>query len=232
VVLFLAALAVGLAVPVFLLLTDIEVVAYEFSPYRRSWESSGVPAVTGLTTDQLVWTLTRALDYATGKRPDLQFDRTELDAGPAGRPAFSETEIAHMVDVRSLFGLARTVRVASLGLALAGGMVLWTLHRRQAAARLARGLITGAAVFLLAWAALAVFAVSDFNAFWTLFHETLFTNDLWLLPEDSLLIRMLPESLFRTLSLEVVGLLTAELLLIFGLCRHYLRRRTPGEAQR
>jgi integral membrane protein (TIGR01906 family) len=231
VVLSLVAFVVGLALPTFLLLADIEVVAYHLPPYRKSFEAAGTPAATGLTSDQLVWTLTRVLDYGMARRPDLQFDRAEFDAGPPGRPAFMTIEIDHMVDVRSLFGLARTVRGAALGLALAGAAALWVLDRRGGWARLARGLITGAAVFLLGWAALAAFAVIDFNAFWTLFHETLFTNELWLLPEDSLLIQMLPESLFRTLALEVVGLLTVELVVIFGLSGFSLRRRTPGEAR-
>ena len=44
------------------------------------------------------------------------------------------------------------------------------------------------------FAFLGIWAYVDFNAFWTMFHEILFTNDLWLLdPRVSIMINMFPE---------------------------------------
>lgn len=220
----LVALAVGLALPAFLLLGDIELVAHDLSAYRASFVETGAPARTGLTEDQLVWVISRTVDYATGRRADLQFDRADLDGGPPGRPAFTPDEVKHMADVRLLFGLARTWRRALLGAALTGTVALLLLDRRRAGVRLARGLVAGATLALASWALLAVAVLVGFGPFWTAFHETLFTNDLWLLPESSLLIRMLPESLFQSLALEVVGLFSLETVLILVAAVIYLRR--------
>lgn len=218
------ALIVGLALPAFLLLADVEVVAYHLGAYRESFAGTGAPARIGLSEDQLVWTIRRSLDYATGRGNDLQFDRSELDQGPPGRPAFTGIELDHMVDVRVLFGLARTVRWAALGLAVAGAAAIVALERRRGWARLARGLMIGAVLFLGLWAVLAAAVLTGFSSFWTAFHETLFSNDLWLLPVGSLLIEMLPESLFQRLALEIVGLLTLEVLVVLLLAVVYLRR--------
>jgi integral membrane protein (TIGR01906 family) len=218
-----AALAVGLALPSFLLLIDVEAVAYDMPAYRESFAQAGAPAATGFSLEQLDWTMRRTLDYATGRRADLQFDRADADGGPPGRPAFSRIEIDHMADVRSLFGLATTCRRVALFVITLGGLAVILVERRQGLARLGRGLGQGAAAFLGAGALLAAAMLTGFSSFWTAFHETLFTNDLWLLPADSLLIQMLPESLFQRLALEIVGLLAVELSAILGLSV-YLRR--------
>lgn len=221
----LASLLVALAMPLFLFLADVEGVAYHLSAYEQSFVASGAPAATGLTADQLLVVITRTLDYATGRRQDFQFDLSEIGAGPPGRPAFSEIEVAHMADVRALFLLGRAVRRAALWLVVLGAAALLALDRARGGARLARALMAGSAVTMVAWGALAVAVLLDFGSFWTGFHETLFSNDLWLLPSGSLLIEMLPESLFQRLALEVVGLLTVEALAILFLSAGYLRNR-------
>jgi len=228
-------LVVGLALPVFLLLADIEVVAYHFADYRDSFIRTGASAATGLTVDQLVWTIRRTVDYATGRRTDLQFDRADLDHGPPGRPAFSRIELEHMVDVRALFALGRKVRWAALVAAVVGGAAVIALGRRRGGpaagaggAVLARGLLAGAALFLGLWAVLAGAVLAGFSSFWTSFHEVLFSNNLWLLPADCLLIEMLPESLFQRLALEVVGLLAVELAVVIFASALYLRGRPSG----
>lgn len=222
------ALVVGLALPLFLLLTDLEIVSYHLGAYRQSFIASGAPARTGLDADQLVSTIRRTLDYATSRRADLQFDKAELDGGPAGRPAFSQIELDHMVDVRALFGLAQKVRWGAALAALVAAAAVLALERRRGWTRLARGLLIGVVVYIGLWAILAIAMVTGFSAFWTKFHETLFSNNLWLLPVDSLLIEMLPESLFQRLALEIVGLETAELLVLLTLAALGLRseRRT------
>ncbi len=232
---FLAAIVVGLAVPVFFILADIEIVAYHRAPYQASFAANGTPASLGLTQDQLWGVMRRVLDYSTGHRADLQFDWAAVDGGSPGRPAFGQRELDHMVDVRALFALGSKVRWAALAAALVGTVLVFVLlrpDRRRALGRLASGLILGSALSMLAWGVLAFAVLRGFGDFWTTFHETLFTNDLWLLPVNSLLIRMLPEDLFRRLALEIVGLFTLETIVVLVMSAVVLRRnarpRRPG----
>ena len=58
-----------------------------------------------------------------------------------------------------------------------------------------------------------------FEPVFTLFHELLFDNDLWLFPWSSYLIRILPESFFVACGVRIVGmnLILYVLLLVFSL---------------
>jgi len=220
----LVALLAAVSLFVFLLLANVEVAAYHINTYRKSFAATGAPARTGFTLDQLTQVISRVLDYSTGRRADLQFDRAELDSGPPGRPAFTPRELDHMVDVRRLFTRTRTVRWTALGMAAAGAAFLVFRERRRGLSRLARGIVFTAVISMAVWGGLAVVVVAGFDGFWTQFHLALFPNDLWRLPVDSLLIRMLPPELFQSLSLEVLGLFTAEVLALGALALVCLRR--------
>ncbi len=78
----------------------------------------------------------------------------------------------------------------------------------------------GLAALLLPLGAFAVWAAVDFSSAFTFFHETLFTNDLWLLnPETDLLLRLLPEQFFADIAATIAarpGVLRVVPLAIFG----------------
>ena len=142
-------------------------------------------------------------DYLTGRTETFQHSF----AGPDGTEylCFQAHEQAHMADVRGLIRLDTAVMIASLLAGLAATAAVIRLHRQtggealRACAAGVRTLLTGLAVLataLLAWAAV------DFNGFFTAFHRVAFRNDLWLLnPRTDLLIRLMPEKLFRVLGL-------------------------------
>ena len=123
-----------------------------------------------------------------------------------------------MRDVLELFDLARAVRnalfVIAAGLLAAG---LW-LSR---GARLLPMCFVGLAALLLPLGAFAIWAAADFSGAFTFFHETLFTNDLWLLnPETDLLLRLLPEQFFAdfagVIAVRALAYMLAVPLAIFG----------------
>lgn len=155
--------------------------------------------------------------YIRGEREDLNVNATVYGKW---QPAFNDTEILHMKDVRALFDLARSVRWACLiaGSALAA-VPVW--HRRKC---VWHGFLTALGVYLAAGMALGLWAAADFTQAFTWFHEVLFANELWLLnPRTDLLIRMLPEAFFAEIAAAAViamGLLVAltgaAVWLIFG----------------
>lgn len=222
----------ALSLLTFLLITDIRLVARDITVYRASFATSGATARTGLDVDQLTRVITRVIDYSMGRRPDLQLDRAELDGGPPGRPALTQREVRHMVDVRALFARAETWRWGSLVLSgLGAGVVFLLLSRRGALLALSVAAAVVSSAVLLGLAAIGALALTAFDPFWDFFHELAFTNDLWLLPRGSLLIEMLPLSLFQSLVLRVAGLfaLEAVLLLVTGLVIGRRVRGLPGE---
>ena len=174
--------------------------------YRELQEANGLPEAAGVTQEEMERLDGMLAGYLAG-------DEAALDGSP-----FNEKELAHMRDVLGLFDLARAVRNAlfvAAAVLLAAG--LW-LSR---GARLLPMCFIGLAALVLPLGAFALWAAADFSSAFTFFHETLFTNDLWLLdPETDLLLRLLPEQFFAdfagVIAVRALAYMLAVPLAIFG----------------
>ena len=110
---------------------------------------------------------------------------------------FNAKEIYHMCDVARLFQMLR----AGIAVTLSGAGLLIGLSRGR---KFAKASAVGFALWAGLLAALALVIALDFSAAFTVFHEILFTNDLWLLdPRTDLLIRMCPEEMFSAMALRI-----------------------------
>ena len=74
------------------------------------------------------------------------------------------------------------------------------------------------------FALVGIYALIDFNHAFTVFHEIFFTNDLWLLNYDDLLILMLPESLFATIAFQTLLHFFTYLILLVLILRQIKKR--------
>jgi integral membrane protein (TIGR01906 family) len=107
---------------------------------------------------------------------------------------YSPLELAHMGDVQAIFqGIYLTALVSCLLT-----VVLIILLRRKG--RDIRRVVRAAGIAVLALvAALGTISVTvGFDALFVAFHELAFSNNFWLLPEDSGLIRLFPENYFMS----------------------------------
>ena len=149
----------------------------------------------------------------------------------------NERERQHMRDVRDLIvhaeRVARAFMSVATALAVAGAWTGAGLKRRKRVALL--GALAGfGALALIAGGAVLAMNTSGFERLFVLMHETLFTNDLWLLnPSTDVLIRMMPQPLFeRALALVLaqagatlavtLALLAASHLLVCGMIQRNL----------
>lgn len=134
---------------------------------------------------------------------------------------YSPVEIAHMVDVQRIF---QAVYVAALASCLLTFLLVRLLqHRRSDARHIARW--TGTAVLALI-AALATASVTvGFDALFIAFHQLAFTNDFWLLPENSGLIRLVPEQYFMDYFFIALGASAALSVALIVLSRRSHTRR-------
>jgi integral membrane protein (TIGR01906 family) len=108
---------------------------------------------------------------------------------------YSAVELAHMGDVQSVFQivyLGALVSSCVLGITL----VLLTRRSRDRALQAVRYGGIGVLIFV-ATAGTAALTVG-FDQLFITFHEVVFSNDFWLLPEDSSLIRLFPENYFMS----------------------------------
>lgn len=139
--------------------------------------------------------------YISGELPSI--DTQEEVFGTYGE-VFNDSEKAHMTDVLHLFRLERAVRTVCLAAGfflLALSLLLSLNHLMQTAlsALKAFALI----LLLAATAGILLYVFCGFDRLFILFHELLFTNELWLMdPRTDAMIRMFPSEFFLRIAIE------------------------------
>lgn len=150
-------------------------------------------SITGVDIQEYPGLAEKITAYLTGKADTFQ---TTLSVHGQTREAFSEKELLHMQDVKSLFTLCRSVFLFCtliVGVCLA----LSLFRMKSMLPLLSRSYLRVSLFITVLGAALAVWAAIDFHSLFTLFHRLFFTNDLWLLnPKQDLLVQLMPTSFF------------------------------------
>lgn len=170
---------------------------------------------------QLNTALDHVLRYLWDQEEDMQLTLTYLDATTG--PAFSNRELAHMVDVKNLFTQGR--RLAYGCMVLAGVILAYFIWQRKKLDYQVLHFIRATLFVILGlFALIGLYALLDFTNAFTLFHHVFFSNDLWLLNPDDLLIIMLPESLFATIAFQtLLAFFTYLVLLLLSL--RFIKKR-------
>ena len=149
--------------------------------------------------------------YLKGDKDAL--DETEL---------FNADEKAHMADVYNIFAALRVIKNAAFVLAALLLVSVYYKRKNYDHVQLRLGIIFGVLLFFLPFAAIGAWAAVDFDSAFLWMHETLFSNDLWLMdPRTDLMIRMLPERFFMKIGLEAAlkaaaGALVVPMIIFIG----------------
>lgn len=213
----------SMAVILILLISAFEIGAYsDYGWYEKEYEKYEVLEDLEMEMDDAMYVTEEMMAYLRGNRDDLVVD-TVVDGEE--REFFNDREKAHMVDVQNLFiGGLWIRRIALLIFVLA--VVAMIKTKADWKRILPKSFLIGLGAFIGITAGAGLIFMSDFNKYFTLFHEIFFNNDLWLLdPDTDLLIRMLPEGFFLDMVIRI-GVIFLLLLLvgvaisIVALCRY------------
>ncbi|MBI3282482.1 DUF1461 domain-containing protein [Candidatus Curtissbacteria bacterium] len=107
---------------------------------------------------------------------------------------FTKREVLHLADVKSRVLAATTMLFLNLGLVILIATILLAKKKRQI---LLWVLKTGSLVGILAILTLSASSFINFDFLFLKFHLISFTNDLWLLPPESNLIKLFPQQFFQ-----------------------------------
>jgi integral membrane protein (TIGR01906 family) len=114
---------------------------------------------------------------------------------------YSPLELAHMGDVQAIF---QAVYLTALASCLLTAVLVALLRRKGRDVR--RVVRAGGIAVLALVAGLGTASVTiGFDALFVAFHELAFSNDFWLLPENSGLIRLFPEDYFMSYFFIALG---------------------------
>ncbi len=134
---------------------------------------------------------------------------------------YSPLELAHMGDVQVIFqGVYLTALVSCL---LTVVFIILLRRNGRDVRRVAQA--AGITVLALVAALVTISVTIGFDALFVAFHELAFSNNFWLLPEDSGLIRLFPENYFMSYFFVALGAaVVVALILMILSCRRPFHR--------
>ncbi len=225
------AVITGAACLLALALTAVQLVAFDRDRYSSAYEQYDRAEAIGISESDLMAVTDRLLDYLKGQSASLDMEATIQGEM---QPVFGERELLHMADVHHLFMIGFAIRRWAVIIAACGIVLLLATQKKRAFYMLAWGYLAALGCFVLFAVVVGVAMAVDFNRAFTIFHQLLFTNDLWLLdPRTDVLIQMFPEAFFEQMAVGILGWMSAAVLLpaipaaIYGIYRRRKARKHP-----
>ena len=213
-----AQVAILIALPVFLVLTNVRLLVGE-TYLRYEYGKPSFPEPTGFTEEERMAFARASVDYLLS---DAGIEALAELADELG-PIYNERELRHMEDAKILANRAFAVHVflGILLLVLLGGLVYQGGQVRHVALR---GLLGGAVLTWVLLVGLTVLVVLNFDWFFVRFHLIFFEGETWLFPATDSLIRLFPPQFWFDASI-VIGLLTLVQAAVVGIVARLLMRR-------
>lgn len=195
--------------------TVIDVVSFDRSFYENEYRKNDTVSYTGMSAEDNLRATDTLLDYLQDKRQDIV---CVAEVSGTEREVFNERETLHMVDVKALYQNAIRVRNGCV-IAAVILLVLSVLIKKRSIFSVLRSgwkngvILTGVVILFI-----AIWALADFNQFWTNFHLLFFDNDLWLLdPNTSIMINLFPGNFFFDLVIRIIAWVVGIHLVISGI---------------
>ena len=219
--LFFASL-VSLMLILFIFVSCIEFYCFNRSFYSYEYASLDLADEIGMSESDLYESIDVLLDYLEGHREDIVL--TVMVEGEI-REVFNERETLHMADVLTLYEGVKVLKYVCLGMAIFLLAFLYYDNKHELGEAMAVAYQKMAILFTFILCALLILAYSDFDSFWTTFHEIFFDNDLWLLnPNTSIMINMLPDTVFYHLVILIGVSFVVILVVLFIVSQKYLKK--------
>ena len=171
------------------------------------------PDTTGLPAAEYQGVGQMTAGYLTGQEASFQY--SFLDEEGNSHVCFQLHEADHMADCRGLIRLAGLLRwiFCAAALLCMGTGIMFRRYRKVFSSGMQKGLAATGIIIGLT----AIWALTDFDGFFTTFHRIAFTNDGWLLDSRTdLLIRLMPIEFFIMQGLRVLIWTTAAALAVLG----------------
>jgi integral membrane protein (TIGR01906 family) len=210
-----AVILLVMAVPLFLITTNVSIVINSGWLYNFGFERYDIEESTGIEKPELMRVAREIKHYFNSSDERLSV-RAEVFG--TERELFNEREVEHMVDVKGLVrGVSfwqQTSFYTMVGIAVAG---LVFAGRGRTLQLLGRGLFRGSVLTIALLVTLGVGSLFGFETLFEQFHFLSFSNDLWRLdPRRDYLIRIFPEGFFLSATLIIAGLTIGQALLTGG----------------
>ena len=160
--------------------------------YRNFYQKENLAPKIGTTYEELIKNTTNLLDYLNHKA------MLNLDW-------YTDKDILHMQDVRTLYSLSYKTMIFFIVVFTISTILLIILCNKRTVFYITNTFNKVLLAFIIVIGILSCIISYNFTSFWIKFHQLLFSNDLWLLsPDESNLIKMVPEEFFISLITRII----------------------------
>lgn len=216
----------AIAIILILFVTSIDLNCFNVNFYAQQYQQLNTASRLYLSEDDLMKATNVLLDYLRTESDSCDVMITQYGEV---QEAFNEKEKTHMIDVRNLYEFALNLRLVSFVVLVCSLAYLWIYDKKIPFFSLSSAFVKISVLFMLFFAFLGLWAYVDFNAFWTMFHEVCFTNDLWLLnPATDLMINLFPSALFSALVFKILFWFVVPFVALFIAAIIYMKRKIKG----
>ena len=185
------------------ILAVIFYVCFDINFYKEFYQKENIANYIDTSSDNLINNTQNLLNYLN-KKEQLNTDW------------FSEKDILHMVDVQNLYTFSHNIMIYCLLTLIISTIIIILILRGKSLLYITKIFNKVLLLFIVLVGGLSAVIAYNFNSFWIKFHTTLFSNDLWLLsPNESNLIKMVPEEFFISLITKIIIYILILFILLF-----------------
>ena len=185
------------------ILAVIFYVCFDINFYKEFYQKENIADYIDTSSDNLINNTQNLLNYLN-KKEQLNTDW------------FSEKDILHMVDVQNLYTFSHSIMIYCFITFILSTIIIILILRGKSLLYITKIFNKVLLLFIVLVGGLSAVIAYNFNSFWIKFHTTLFSNDLWLLsPNESNLIKMVPEEFFISLITKIIIYILILFILLF-----------------
>ena len=185
------------------ILAVIFYVCFDLNFYKDFYQKENIADYINTSSDNLINNTQNLLNYLN-KKEQLNTDW------------FSEKDILHMVDVQNLYTFSHNIMIYCFITFILSTIIIILNLRGKSLLYITKIFNKVLLLFIVLIGGLSTIIAYNFNSFWIKFHTTLFSNDLWLLsPNESNLIKMVPEEFFISLITKIIIYILILFILLF-----------------
>ena len=185
------------------ILAVIFYVCFDINFYKDFYQKENIANYIDTSSDNLINNTQNLLNYLN-KKEQLNTDW------------FSEKDILHMVDVQNLYTFSHSIMIYCFITFILSTIIIILILRGKSLLYITKIFNKVLLLFIVLIGGLSTIIAYNFNSFWIKFHTTLFSNELWLLsPNESNLIKMVPEEFFISLITKIIIYILILFILLF-----------------
>lgn len=229
-VLGVALLLMVLAVPLFLIASNVRLAVNSSLLYDYGFRTFNIPSATGISMEELQGAGRQIRDYFNN---DEEFLDLRVRLGASEVSLYNQRETLHMRDVKGLVQGVYRVQLAAAAYLVLGAAGLLLLARRRGLLKLLRLLRWGGLLTIGLVLGIGLASAVAWNQVFLIFHLLSFDNTLWILdPRSDYLLRMFPSGFFlrATLFIALGAILEGALLALSATLGTRLLRRVGGHS--